>query len=187
MSRVMIFIDAQNFYNCVCDTLGDDRNGRNIDYPKLVEELIGDRDLIRVYFYDALPPSRNQSGKQRFLDYIEALPYFRVVLGNVVRRDPGPDDFCPHCKKKLTPRYEQKGVDVRLAIDMVKLAIGNTFDVAILISGDSDFVDAVQLVQDHGKQVELAFMRENCARELRDTCDTARLFNREFMRDYLLD
>lgn len=47
----------------------------------------------------------------------------------------------------------QKGVDVLLAVDMVNLAHNDAYDIAILLSGDTDLVEAVKLVESLGKTV----------------------------------
>lgn len=47
----------------------------------------------------------------------------------------------------------QKGVDVLLATDLVNLAHTNAYDVAIILSGDTDLVEAVKLVKNLGKTV----------------------------------
>ena len=49
-------------------------------------------------------------------------------------------------------RSEQKEVDVALACEMVSHAFRNSYDVAILISGDRDFIPAIQHVQASGKK-----------------------------------
>jgi len=43
-------------------------------------------------------------------------------------------------------RPQEKGIDVRLAIDYVELAIRGEFDVGILVSGDTDLVPALEAV-----------------------------------------
>jgi len=45
----------------------------------------------------------------------------------------------------------EKAVDVKLAVDLIKLQ--SIYDVAILVSGDQDYVPAVQAVKDMGKRV----------------------------------
>lgn len=45
----------------------------------------------------------------------------------------------------------EKAVDVNLATDMITLQ--NIYDIAIIVSGDQDYVPAVQKVKDFGKQV----------------------------------
>lgn len=47
----------------------------------------------------------------------------------------------------------QKGIDVLLAIDLVHLAHINSYDVAIVLSGDTDLIEAVRLVRKMGKKV----------------------------------
>jgi len=47
----------------------------------------------------------------------------------------------------------QKGVDVLLATDLVHLAHTNAYDVAVILSGDTDLVEAVKLVKSLGKTV----------------------------------
>lgn len=65
----------------------------------------------------------------------------------------------------------EKGVDIYIATDMLRLAYNNAYDVAILVSGDGDFSTAVEAVQDLGKHVENAISRSSISMELRRTCD----------------
>ena len=45
----------------------------------------------------------------------------------------------------------EKAVDVKLATDMITLC--DIYDVAIIVSGDQDYVPAVEVIKDYGKQV----------------------------------
>jgi uncharacterized LabA/DUF88 family protein len=51
--------------------------------------------------------------------------------------------------------WRQKGVDVLLAVDLVRLAARQAFDVAVLVAADNDFVPAVDAVLEMGPQVEV--------------------------------
>ena len=60
---------------------------------------------------------------------------------------------------RLQPKgntYIEQGVDVQLAVNMIEFAYRDIYDTATLISGDSDFVSAIQFVKDLGKHIELA-------------------------------
>ena len=46
---------------------------------------------------------------------------------------------------------KEKAVDVKLAVDLIMLR--NIYDVAVIVSGDQDYVPAVQVVKDFGKTV----------------------------------
>jgi len=53
-------------------------------------------------------------------------------------------------------KQKEKTVDVRLAVDMLTYAIEDKFDLAILVTGDSDFVPAVERVRDLGKKIYIS-------------------------------
>jgi uncharacterized LabA/DUF88 family protein len=77
----------------------------------------------------------------------------------------------------LTGRFsEEKGVDVNLAVDLVQLA--PTYELAVIVAGDGDYIPAVQAVKDLGKRVvNVAFERHDgstlpvVARQLRIVAD----------------
>lgn len=55
---------------------------------------------------------------------------------------------------------QEKAVDVKLATDLIMLR--DNYDVAVIVSGDQDYVPAVQVVKDAGKQVvNVAFERKD--------------------------
>lgn len=61
----------------------------------------------------------------------------------------------------------EKCVDIQLAVEMLHFAtVPNAYDVAILLSGDKDFVPALVRTRQKGKQVCIASMRAGCNRVL---------------------
>jgi uncharacterized LabA/DUF88 family protein len=48
---------------------------------------------------------------------------------------------------------EEKGVDVRIATDMIMLAWVDSYDIAVLVSADSDFVLVAAFLQTKGKKI----------------------------------
>lgn len=62
-------------------------------------------------------------------------------------------DTCPHCKEAIE-RMVEKGVDASIVTDLFSGAINNAYDVAVLVSNDSDFVPAIQTIQERlNKQI----------------------------------
>ena len=53
------------------------------------------------------------------------------------------------------PCFTQKGVDVLLSVDLVRLAWSGKITKAIIVTGDSDFIPAIKDVKDAGVIVEL--------------------------------
>ncbi|MGB9804980.1 NYN domain-containing protein [Desulfofundulus sp.] len=76
-----------------------------------------------------------------------------------------------------------KGVDIKLAVDMLSKAIKNHYDVAILVSGDADFVEVVQEVKDLGKHVELAAFPQQPCYHLKKYADRFILLDEQFMEN----
>ncbi|MHB0922574.1 MAG: LabA-like NYN domain-containing protein [Bellilinea sp.] len=155
--KVAIFIDGANIFH----GLLDDFSRIDLDYECLVNKLVGERRLTRVYYYAALPnqqrdPERYKK-QQKFLASLDRKPYFKVVYG---RLEPRPGNL-----------YVEKGVDVALAIDMLDLAYNDIYDTAIIISGDGDFAKAVEIIQRRGKHVENAVTPSCLSNNLRNICD----------------
>ncbi len=59
---------------------------------------------------------------------------------------------CPSCQSDMRGT-EEKGVDTRLATDLVSLAWEGAFDVAVLVTADQDFVPAAEILQHKGIKV----------------------------------
>ena len=154
--RIMIFIDGSNFYHGLKQEFGSAK----IDMGKLVDKLCDGRRLMRVYYYNAPVGQQDDSsryrGQQAFFYNLRRIPYFEVKLGRLERRG---DSFV------------EKGVDIKMAVDMLHLAHQNTYDTAILVSGDGDFAYVVEAIKYLGKHVENAFVRVGRSRALSDACD----------------
>ena len=142
--RVNIYIDGSNFYHA-CRT---ELKRTNVDIEKLVGKLVDDRDHRRTYYYNVKVPSdysqEARASQQRFFAALDRIPYLEVRLGRSVKRG---------------ERWIEKGVDMRLGIDLLSHAVKDLFDTAIIVSGDGDFEHAIRAVKDTGKHVEVACFR----------------------------
>lgn len=61
-------------------------------------------------------------------------------------------DECPHCKGRMWGSVE-KGVDTAMVTDMVRLAWENSYDIAVLVSSDRDFIPGVEFLNSKGLKV----------------------------------
>lgn len=62
------------------------------------------------------------------------------------------NDVCQQCQEPLTWAPE-KGVDSAVVTDLLALAGEDAYDVAILLSSDSDYIPAVEWIQARGRKV----------------------------------
>jgi len=175
---VAIFIDGSNFYK----VLKHNKGKTNIDLQKLAQKLVGNRQLLRVYYYtatlDQFSVPEQFKEQQKFLTVLYHLPYFEVRLGYVKTYGKGTEE----------EEWVEKGVDVKLAVDMLKLASTNAYNTAILVSHDGDFAYAVSAVKEMGKHVENACFidprcRAKCSDNLMKTCDKPISLDGNFLDD----
>lgn len=82
-----------------------------------------------------------------------------VVLKERVKKHPPvcqschrPVGTCCHCGVPLS-LTEEKGVDVAIATDMIKLVWEDAYDWAVLVSSDRDFIPAVEFLNAKGRKV----------------------------------
>lgn len=143
--RVAVFIDGNNLFHAArFHTL-------DIDYNKLLQVLLGDGRLLRAFFYTGVDTGAER--QQGFLLWMRRNG-FRVV------------------QKELKTFYDgtrKANLDVEIAVDMLSLA--GCYDTAVLVSGDEDFVYAVNSVAYKGCRVEVAGFRSNTAPKLIDVAD----------------
>ncbi|MDR1442048.1 MAG: NYN domain-containing protein [Bifidobacteriaceae bacterium] len=138
-SQCSLYVDAGYLLASVATRLTGTslRSGVRVDYEKLIacltkqaEEIAG-VPLLRVNWYDAAKNALPDADQQR----IGALPRVKVRLGRVGFNG------------------EQKGVDLRIGLDMVAQSRNGAVDVIFLVSGDDDLTEAVEEAQVHGVQV----------------------------------
>lgn len=181
--RVCVFIDGSNFYHACRDNMG----GRtDVNLGAFSNWLITPtRQHVRTYYYNCpLPASASaeaQRSQQSFYGALHRTPYFEVRLGKLV-----PRDFrCSGCGTTRQIMTE-KGVDMRIGIDMLSGAIRNIYDTAILVSGDADFAEAVRAVKETGRHVEVVAFAPNRAAELMRAADVCKDLTAADLRSFLL-
>lgn len=133
--RVAVYIDGGNVYRKMKD-LGIPENGKRFDFSDFVDYLLAGRQLVSKRYYVGRVRNFDNSQKseglvrkqQEFLDKL-INDGFEVKAGKIMY-DQG--------------RIREKGVDVKLAIDLVTGASDNMYDTAILISSDTDLIPAIK-------------------------------------------
>ncbi len=152
-SRVMVFIDYRNLMSKYND-------GTMVaDIFRLTQILVGNRDLVGAYIFDG-----KIAGEDREPEEQAALNKLRSIGFRLITRE---------AMVWRKDHYEQKEVDVSLAVEMMEHALMNHYDVAIVVSGDRDYIPVIQKVQAAGKRVEVASYEEfiSSDRELPMTAD----------------
>jgi len=132
--KTALFIDGSNFYAATRSLNMD------VDYAKLHSFFSEDTNLIRAYYYTALPEDQEFSPLRPLIDWLDYNGY--AVVSKLTREFTDPE----------TGKKRTKGnMDMEIALDMLKLA--PFIDHAVLFSGDGDFCRLLEDVQGMGVRV----------------------------------
>ncbi|MFC2047252.1 NYN domain-containing protein [Chloroflexota bacterium] len=164
-NRVAIFIDGSNLYHA----LKSNFRRHDLNFAEFTNKLSGARPLFRTYYYNVLQDQAQRPEgyreQQEFFDILDKTPYLEVRLGST---------------KIAQGIPVEKGIDIMLATDLLYFAWNDFYDVAILVSGDSDFTYALQAVKNMGKHAEVAYFESGASKDLLNVADNRHLLDRRF-------
>lgn len=156
--RVAVFVDGANLYHSIKNYYKG-----VLDYGRLLSAAVGDRKLLRATFYIVEKQEQDEgSGARSFV-------YNLNKFGYKVRSKP------LQMHETLTPEGEKtishKGDwDIGIIVDMMRLA--DKADTYVLVSGDGDYVEAVEYLQsEKGLRVEAISATQCTSQSLLDVCD----------------
>lgn len=138
---------------------------KKLSYEKLISEITRDTDFIRGYFYDAIPELMSAK-KEKFFDKLRSLGI--TIVTKKLRYK---SVICKHCNQADINVPYQKGVDVSLVTDVMSLAFEDAYDIAIIVTGDNDFLDAINYIKSKGKKVWIVSFRASLGDDIMRAAD----------------
>jgi len=183
-TRVMAYVDGYNLYFGL-----KDKNWRRfywLDPSALCNGLLQpDQELLVTKYFTAriAKPEAKRRRQAVFCEALENAAGVHVIYG----RYKAVSFPCPSCDQMIH-RQSEKRSDVSIAVEMMADAYNQQFDVALLVSGDTDFCPLVQSIlrRDQGKRIVVCFPPARHNKELADvasaylTIGRARLSNSQF-------
>ncbi|GIK78449.1 MAG: hypothetical protein BroJett022_21390 [Actinomycetes bacterium] len=149
-ARVAVFLDYQNVYmgaRSAFHAHGTAHQDGQIDPCRLAKLLVSkgppdvDRELSEVRIYRGQPdPQKDPRGyaaNDRQCNHWRTLPNTTVITQTLRYPYGWPRE-----------KEQEKGIDVKLAIDLVAGAVRRDYEVAILMSTDTDLKPALEFVRD---------------------------------------
>jgi hypothetical protein len=157
MAKVIVYIDGFNLYYRALRK----PEHKWLDVQAMAEALFPDDDVVSVkYFTAKIQPSkidpRKHIRQQVYFRALQTLPKVQLFFGNYVATRammPLYDEWKAGIKK-LVPvaKQEEKGTDVNLATHLVRDAFRAEFEVAGVLTSDSDLTEPFRVV---GEELEL--------------------------------
>jgi len=158
--RIAIFVDGANMDGACRDA------GYYLDYFKVGNFLRGKASFRAAYYYIADFTAQDPL-QIKFLDFLAHSGFIvrKKPVKVIVDRDTGAKTF-------------KANVDTEMVLDMVNTA--DNYDVAFLMSGDSDFERCVDLLRSRGKRVYVVSSEGTMSRELSHVADKPIFFIEDY-------
>jgi len=146
--RTILFIDGQNLYYSAKEAFGH----RYPNYePQKLGQLICQRQgwqLAGVRFYTGVPDAQDSAFWNHFWTAkLAQMGRLGVTTFSRPLRYRNETIQLPDGKTFTHLVGQEKGVDIRIALDMVRLAHEGVYDVCVIVSQDQDLTEAVEEVK----------------------------------------
>jgi len=176
---VAIYIDGGNLYRSL-KNMGIPQKSTRVNYTAFIEQLVGDRKLFSKRYYVGIVRNVDNTEKgekmvksqQKFLESLRS-EGFDVKPGKIMYDD---------------GKIREKGVDVKLSVDLVIGAVDNLYDTAIVISSDTDLIPAIKYVIKYkSKKIEYIGFGMNPSLGMIKESSVSRIFSNTDMINFQKD
>lgn len=149
VKRISVFVDGSNFFY-----MQKDRLGWWVDPKKLLAWIGKQGEIVDATYYASVDPDHEAQAS-----YLKALHY----MGYAVESKP-----LKTIVQKDGTEKKKANLDIEIVLDMFNTI--DRYDVAVLVSGDSDFTRALQILRHRGKQFSVLSTNGFVSREIRQIC-----------------
>ncbi|MGH9381111.1 MAG: NYN domain-containing protein [Thermoanaerobaculia bacterium] len=143
--RAIAFIDGQNLFHAAREAFG--YSFPNYDPLRLAQEVCAGQgwQLAQVRFYTGVPDAQDNSFWNHFWTEKVAVLGTRKVFtyARLLRYQTQTVTLSDGRQHSYRTAYE-KGIDVRIALDVVNLALEDAYDVGLIFSQDQDLNEVAQ-------------------------------------------
>lgn len=143
MQRVIAYVDGYNLYH------GLRANGWKrfywLNVSRLAQQLLKpQQNLVETKYFTTIVKRPDDKRKRQalFLEALQTLPHFQIFYGQFLEDTV----TCRRCGHSYLTHHE-KMTDVNIAVELITDAFNDKFDIALLISADSDLVGPLKTVK----------------------------------------
>ncbi len=163
MLKAMAFIDYQNFYYSTSSYLKSiNQSSLKFDYKDLCQQIVNNISvrptvLVKTYLFAAKPCEALLNSSiikykklNTWLNSLKNSSYFEVIEGTQqIRASKKGQEINPN--DPSTYFTIEKETDVNIAVQMMSKAYQNSYDIAVLLSNDTDYLPIVKALHNLGK------------------------------------
>ena len=177
--RVSVYIDGANFYGGISN-LSNRFVDEKFDFEKYVKKIVGEDDLINVYYYNGYSKKKISSyiwNKQnRLFNRLRKLKKWKVILFR--------KQECLSDGGKII--FKLKEDDISLAVDSLSDAYDDKFDKMIFVSSDRDFVPLIKKMKNLNKDIGICYFQDCISKSLLNLFEEKNEITKSVVRKYFL-
>ena len=162
MKKILVQFDGSNFYNKI-KRIFPRIHLTNFDYLGLAKFIIKQKPQKIIYYVGEIRQYDNNkkstvlyAGQQKLFTNLRN-QNIEIKLGYLLMID---------------GRYHEKVVDVQIAVDIVRGAIKNEYDICYLISSDTDLLPAIKTAKNEDKKIVYVGFNNFISRALLKNCSS---------------
>ncbi|MBI1866516.1 MAG: NYN domain-containing protein [Candidatus Staskawiczbacteria bacterium] len=158
--KTVLFIDGRNFLDKI-NSVKKDIDFSVYNFNGLINKVLSSIEIdIKIFYFgkllehpNTIKKSKELIDNQRLLKTNLEKQGFKVIIAGRVR---GHMEKCIKGHETLT--FKEKGVDVKIAVDMIAMACDKELKTAIIGSSDSDLQPAIKELKKRGvERIYLGF------------------------------
>lgn len=177
--RVFVAVDGSNLYHRLKKEQVDLHNLLNFDYTGFAKFLAEKGKLVCKGYYVGLV--RAKPGNKKALKMMANQHRLLTKL-----KKEKWDLFYGYLLKS-GGKYHEKGVDVKIAVDIVVGAYEDLYDRLILVSSDTDLLPALQVARGKGKEIEYVGFSHAPSHALIEHATETRLLRKDDLISFVVE
>jgi uncharacterized LabA/DUF88 family protein len=177
IKRAVVFVDGQNLFYAAREAFG--YHYPNYDIAKLSQEVCASQNwnLAQIRFYTGVPDPADDPSKSGFWSAkLASMGRQGIVVYSRVLRYRNKTIKLAGGGTHTFLHGEEKGIDVRIALDVIGMAVRNEYDVAVVFSQDQDLSEVADEIRIIARQ-QGRWIRIACAYPISPTTTNRRGIN----------
>lgn len=162
MKKILVQFDGSNFYN-KAKRINSNIHLTEFDYIGLAKSIAQANPNKTIYYVGEI--RQYEGNKKSEILYANQQKLFTHLRNQDIEIKLG-------YLLLSNGKYHEKGVDVQIAVDIVRGAIRNEFDICYLISSDTDLLPAIQTAKDENKEIVYVGFENFISRALSKNCSS---------------
>ncbi len=171
MNKTLVIIDGSNFYHG-SKKLCPEVHLTNFEYRKFIERLIGIKDPRILYCVGEI--KREKGNKKSEVMYAQQQSLFYNLEKQRIEIYKG-------FMLKSDGKYHEKGVDVKMAVEIASGALKNEYSECFLVSSDTDIIPAILEAKKVKKKIVYIGFEDKLSRAMIRNCIKTVVIKREMI------